>query len=257
MTAPCLRLEPETDELAATLAQFASADAALLADRSLLRRTDTKFVVAASRVPAIVGALARDYAIVRMPFELALYRSLYFDTPDLRCFHDHRRGRRIRHKIRIRHYPDRRLSFLEVKARRGETITDKQRLEIADGQRHLGALHRAFLRTHVPYADALEPRLWVDYRRITLVGLHAPERVTIDLDLELARLDGTRCLLGTAAVIEVKQASACASPMLHALAAAHVRAGSTSKYITAIARVHPELRPGRLLPNLRSFERMS
>jgi hypothetical protein len=29
-----------------------------------------------------------------------------------------RRGRRVRHKVRIRHYPDRRLTMFEVKTRR-------------------------------------------------------------------------------------------------------------------------------------------
>ncbi len=263
MTAQLAMLGPPPpaagDPLARALEGFAPAAPGLLERRTLLRRADTKFTLPAAQLPAIAAALARDYAVLGVPGggALATYRSLYFDTADLRCFHDHRRGRRVRHKVRIRHYPDRRLSFVEVKARRNERVADKHRLPIAYGQGWLGAPERAFLRGHVGYADALRPQLWIDYRRITLLGLAAPERVTIDVELEVARVDGARRPLGPLAIIEVKQASWSAhTPVMRALAAAGLREGSSSKYVAAVACLRPEARKNRLLPALRAFERI-
>ena len=237
---------------------FASASRALLERRCLLRRVDTKFTLPVTRLPAILAALVEDYAVVRMPAALAPYRSLYFDTPELRCFHDHRRGRRIRHKIRIRHYPDRRVGFLEVKTRRSELVVEKHRIELPYGRDRLGAADRVFLREHVSDADALRPQIWIDYNRITLVGFASEERVTIDLDLEAAKLDGTRVSLGAVAVIEVKQADlSFATTVMRVLAAAGLREGSASKYVAGVAQLDPSVKKNRLLPALRAFERMS
>src|SRR6185503_15710692 len=69
----------------AFLAPFASAEPGLLGRRSLLSRSDTKFALPAAMLPAIVGGLAAHYDVVRMPASPAPYRSLYFDTPELRC----------------------------------------------------------------------------------------------------------------------------------------------------------------------------
>ncbi len=254
--APCLA--PSDGPLDLALATCADATPALLATRSLLRRSDTKFTPPIARIPELVAALAGDYAVVRLPRALARYRSLYFDTPDLRCFHDHRCGRRIRHKVRIRQYPDRGLGFLELKTRRSEHVTEKHRIAIAHDQEQLAGAEHAFLREHVGFADALAPQLWIDYHRITLVGLATEERVTIDLDLEIAPLGGAYHPLGGFAVVEVKQVALdTRTPVMRVLAAAGLRETSSSKYSVAVARLRPDVRMNRLLPTLRTLERLS
>jgi hypothetical protein len=246
--------------LAMLLDCFADASPQLLEQRSLLRRIDSKFSIAADRVHQLLPWLVEDYAALRVPGggAIAGYRSLYFDTPDLRCFHDHRRGRRIRHKVRIRHYPDRRLSVLEVKSRRSECVTDKWQLPIAYGQERLGRRERAFLDERVGgLADLLRPQLWTDYRRISLIGTRTCERVTIDLELAALGLDGARRGLDRIAVIEVKQAtSSVHTPVMRLLSASGLREGSPSKYITSVALLRPEVRHNRLLPDLRAVERI-
>ncbi|MBA3818017.1 MAG: VTC domain-containing protein [Deltaproteobacteria bacterium] len=247
-------LEPGARPLTAILAGFAEASPQLLDRRELLRRSDTKFVVAAARAAAIISELVDDYAVIRVPSGcVATYRSLYFDTPELQCFHDHRRGRRIRHKIRIREYPDRELAFLEVKTRHSATITDKQRLAVPWGTATLGERERAFVREHAGPLD-LRPTATarIEFRRIGLVGLHAAERVTIDLDLAVLDGGGVRHTLGDVAVIEVKQAPFCMrTAAMRTLARAGLRPAAASKYITAIAITRPDEPNHRLRPDLR------
>ncbi|MDQ3365885.1 MAG: polyphosphate polymerase domain-containing protein [Myxococcota bacterium] len=247
-------LEPGARPLTAILAGFAEASPQLLDRRELLRRTDTKFVVAASRAAALVAELVDDYAVIRVPSGcVATYRSLYFDTPELQCFHDHRRGRRVRHKIRIREYPDRELAYLEVKTRQSASLTDKQRLAVSWGAASLGECERAFVREHAgDVAGALRPTARIEFRRIGLVSLHAAERVTIDLDLAVIDAAGVRHPLGDLAVIEVKQAPFCVrTAAMRTLARAGLRAAGTSKYVTAIAITHPAEPNHRLRPALR------
>jgi hypothetical protein len=246
--------------LAEALSAFAPPPPELLARRELLRRIDSKFALSASRVADVVGGLAGDYAALPLPGGgfLATYQSLYFDTPDLQCFHDHRRGRRLRHKVRIRHYPDRQVSYLEVKSRVSDLVTDKRRLALPFGTETLGPREHAFLRQRVgTAADALAPLLWIDYSRISLIGLHTHERVTIDVDLGFRTLAGGPESLAGLAIVEVKQSPFCArTPIMLALADSGLREGSLSKYCVAVTAVTPQIRRNRLLPDLRAIERI-
>jgi hypothetical protein len=247
-----------SEAVVAALAGFPPASSELVEQRQLLRRIDSKYVVDAGGAAALVTMLAGTYAVLPVAGGcIATYRNLYFDTDDLRCFHDHRRGRRIRHKVRIRHYPDRALSYLEIKTKRNELVTDKQRHAIPFANENLGDSERAFIRTHAgALADALRPSARIEYRRVCLIGLASEERVTIDLDLEIVDQTGTRHSLTDIAIIEVKRppVGGARTPARLALLALRARERSLSKYCAAIALTHPEIRQNRLRPNLRVVE---
>jgi len=241
-------------------AGFTVAHPDLVRSRDLLSRVDSKFVVPSLRLESLLDGLVGDYAALAVPTgRLATYDSLYFDSPSLRCFHDHRRGRRRRQKIRIRHYPDRQVSYLEVKTKRTEAITDKHRMPIGFGQQALGAIELAFLREHVgELAEQLQPTLAIRYRRLSLIGLHTQERVTIDLELEVGGSPQVAERLGQLAVIEVKQSPFCPrTPVMRALREARVRERPLSKYVVALALARPDVPHNRLLPDLHAFERIN
>ena len=232
------------------LAAFPVASSELLSRRELLRRTDAKYLLERPALEAWIAELGDEYAILRAGDQpIATYQNLYFDTPDLRCFHDHRRGRRIRRKVRIRHYPERSLSFLEVKIKRSDVVTDKRRRPVEYGAESLGDRERAFLAKHAPELD-LVPALRIDYRRIALVHLHEEERLTIDLDL-VAEYGEQRGAFGGAVIVELKRPphSRASTPAVRALARFRERA--LSKYCAATVRLRPDVRHNRLLPALR------
>ncbi len=241
----------------ALLDAFTRANPQLLAARSLQRRTDTKFVVPARRLERVIVSVRGDYAL--LPAGAALvqeYRTVYFDTPDLMCFHDHRRGRRPRHKVRIRHYPDRGVSFLETKTKQSEMLTRKHRAERPFGDGELTAADRAFIGAHtrLPVAH-LEPRAHTDFRRLTLLGIRTQERVTVDIDLCVGATGGDQYLDGVA-IVEVKQSPYCArTPIMEALRDAGHRPTSASKYCAAAILSGQADRYNRLRPTLRALER--
>jgi hypothetical protein len=255
-------LANDLDNLVVAANRFTAASAELRDARDLLRRVDTKFLCDHEDAAAVLAAIAGDYAALTVPSgNVATYRSLYFDTGDLRCFHDHRRGRRLRHKIRIRHYPDRLLSYLEVKTKRNEEITDKRRIPIPFREEWLGSGEQQFLTGAVGHAlavDDLRPVMRIDFRRLSLVGLRTAERVTVDLAMVAEGLDGSRWSFGDVVIIEVKQSPFCVrTPVMRALTHARLREGSMSKYTISTALLRPELRANRLLPEVRRIERMS
>src|SRR5690349_14133286 len=251
--------EPDQDRLALQLAAFSPPSAELLAGRELLRRVDSKFVVKRELLADLIAGLDTDYAAFKVASgTIADYHSLYYDTPELTCFHDHRRGRRLRHKVRVRHYPDRAISYLEIKSKRSDLVTHKHRIGIPYRSEEIGDEQAAFLRGHLgSLADGLRPELRVNYRRIGLLGLQTDERVTIDLELDFIDLDGKLHQMGDVAIVEVKQSAASrASPITRRLATAGVREQSLSKYTTAIALTRAGVRRNRLLPDLKAVERI-
>ncbi len=237
------------------LASFPVATPTLLASSELGRRTDIKFVLPLAATLEFIRQLRGDYA--KLPGGaadgLAQYRTLYFDTENLELFHAHRRGCRVRHKVRLRHYTDRQLSQLEIKTRRGENLTVKTRRPHAYGDNCLSAEDQAFVRSTTGITAVLQPQACTEYRRVTLIGLRHPERVTIDFDLRFGtgNANVARASVGMA-VIEIKQARCRRdTPAMRRLRDSGFRPSWSSKYCAAIASTRPEVRRNRLLPGLR------
>lgn len=239
-----------------TLSRLAPVTQELLDSRQLLRRADTKFLAAPSAIAEIIGQVATDYAVVAVgAANVASYQNVYFDTRDVRCFHDHRRGRRIRHKIRIRRYVDRQLAFLEVKARRNDLHTDKARMRIDFATRELEPPMLDFLVARCGFAREIMPIVNIDYERIMLVGVATNERITIDLGVTV---NGDRGLaIGAVAIVEVKQPSrSLATPIMRALREHAIRPCSVSKYMAALTST-TSLRSNRLRPASRRLEKIA
>ncbi len=244
--------------VARALGGFGHADANLVKARALLKRTDSKFLMPEADIAPVLSRLSGDYAVLLAnQSPIASYRTLYFDTEDYRCFHDHRRGRRPRFKVRIRHYEDRRLSFLEVKSKGSNNVTSKARKPRSFGYDALSDEDREFLSTHTPVRGSdLRPTLWTNFSRLTLLSLHGPERVTIDMNLEF--ISGAKEVhMAGVAIVEVKQASYCLrTAVMNELKKRHIRPASASKYCAALHATRNPQPNNRLRPSFRAMERL-
>jgi hypothetical protein len=163
-------------------------------------RHDCKYVVPPASLEPLAEVLSRDFLALEVDGQRAFrYRTRYFDNDALRCYHDHRQGRRRRYKVRVRSYLDSDLHFLEVKLKALRGTTLKQRRPY---RHHTGALSSPdalsfvdeVLRTAYGFThqDPLLPRLLVEYSRTTLVARAGDERVTIDRRISF-RGDGEWC----------------------------------------------------------------
>ena len=210
-------------------------------------------------VAQLLEPLAANYQVLLANGEaLARYENHYFDTPKRRCYREHRRGRSRRYKVRVRSYLDRRITTLEVKSRNPRRLTLKSRLEREFGD--LGVADEGaqqFIAQHSPLqASQLQPSLSNSFRRISLVGLHSPERITIDLGLRFVE-GGSERLLSSLAVAEVK--SACGrngTTVLAHFRRMRLRPQGFSKYCVGTALLNEGLRANRFLPILRQVARL-
>jgi hypothetical protein len=257
--------EPEAPR---ALAAFREVDAELLAARALLSRMDRKYLLPRETLDALLSSLRDDYRVLRAGTRLAArYSTNYFDTSDLRMYDDHRRGRCPRYKVRLRHHLDRTLSFLEVKRRGTNRQTTKAILSRPFGAAELDPEARQFIDQHCPIAAAsLVSGVLIDFRRVTLLGEIANERVTIDWDVDFHAVHGPpqggTCVsaatrLTDVVIVEVKQARySNHTPAIRALRRFRVREKSISKYCIATAAV-AAVRGNTFKPALRAVERLS
>jgi hypothetical protein len=230
----------------------------LVEARSLQQRIDRKYLFAAQDIACVLARLRHSHCVLRAGGRLwARYQSIYLDTPDRELYHAHRRGRRPRYKVRIRHHVDRELSFLEVKRKDNTGRTAKHRLALPFGHADLSPRERTFIEAHAPLAGKrLLPLVAVSFQRLTLVGSVLDERVTFDRGLTVAA--GTSVEhLGRVVIAEVKQAHYVNhAGAVEGFRRGHVREVALSKYCLATILVAPV--PANVFkPALRAIERLS
>ncbi len=244
--------------LGATLSGLDRFPVEQMADYALLRRMDTKFLYPAENLEALIQSLSEHYGLLLAGGQpIATYQTLYFDSPDKASYHQHHRGQRDRFKIRIRHYLERELSFLEVKRKTNHNVTIKTRRRRAFLDSSIDGSDCSFLKDHTPCElSRIVPQVWTNFSRITLIGLGVKERLTVDLGLEY-EADRGKCHMRGLAVIEIKQPRFWPrSPAMLALRTRGIRPSGMSKYCTAQATLFPGLRCNRFQPSLQSIRRL-
>jgi hypothetical protein len=247
---------PELDAVFESVLAARSISLAEVQERAeLMARFDQAYLVPAPVFTALVAHMTNPKR-PRGPFRvLAIdgrrwfrYHSVYYDTPEMRCFHEHRQGRRMRFKIRERVYQDSGLRQFEIKLKSGRGQTVKHRRQLTGRDTPLDAPYQGFLADHLHAAYGLEPpavlnpSITTDYKRATLVS--DGERITCDTGLRCrdVRIDaGVVCDPGLI-LVETKTAGHLTEADLF-LHAHGVRPAVFTKYCGAIAALHPGM-PG-------------
>jgi hypothetical protein len=220
-------------------------------DVKLLDRTDTKFVFNVAHLPALLERSLNAYRILEVSgMRLSRYETLYFDTENFELYNRHQSKKLNRYKIRIRNYVDSAISFFEIKFKNNKGRTIKQRIKIKNESNTLEENAAEFLREKTSIdPSSLQPKLWVDYGRITLVNIETKERVTIDLDLQFRNIFPDTSL-NHIAIVEVKQNKAAASHFGKLLKEFRIFEGSMSKYCIGVTRVYDHVKKNNFKPSL-------
>ena len=224
---------------------------------SLLTRFDRSYLVPADTFLRVVGRLTearqpggafRALAIDgRRAFR---YHSVYYDTPGLRSFHDHRQGRRLRFKIRERVYEDSGERQFEIKLKGGRGDTVKHRCPLTGTDSPLDTARQAFLADTLKHAyaidapTALRPSLSTDYLRTTFVA--DGQRITCDAGLVCVDLRSRHMVRSNSGLVLVETKSAEHLTEADRLLHAHrVRPAVFTKYCGAFAVLRPTLPANR------------
>ncbi len=149
----------------------------------LMNRTDTKFVFSRKMVPELFTSLSPHYRILDVDgHRISRYKSLYFDTDNLKFYTDHHNGRLDRFKVRIRNYVESDLNFLEIK-HKFKGRTDKKRIKLKQIENNLSEKSVNFIDEILGTQVSVHSVLWNYFGRITLVHKFEKERLTLDFGL--------------------------------------------------------------------------
>ncbi len=258
VTAPACTIIDGPGADSALVQSFDVAPPALAELRTLQQRVDRKYLLAAGSLDLLLRFLRPGHLVLLAgPVAWARYDSLYFDSVDRDLYHAHRRGLMPRHKVRIRHHLDRQLTFLEIKRKERSGRTVKFRLSLPFGQVALGTEERLFIDTHTPlHSASLVPAVSISFRRLTLLGRTANERVTLDQRLTVVS-GGHTLSLPPAVIAEVKQPRFSRhSDAVSALRGVHAREMAFSKYCLGTLLSAP-VRGNVFAPLRRALDRIS
>jgi len=194
-------------------------------------RVDTKYVFGEGRLPEVLTAMLADYRLLEVEgIRGTKYQSLYFDTQDLKHYKDHHNKRTFRSKVRFREYIGSDLVFLEVKRKTGRGRTDKKRVRVDSIPTSLDTDQQTFVTKASRMEQPLEATLWNYFTRYTFVNKHAPERLTMDVDLRYSDVNKEHVLSGIV-IAELKQERADrTSPFVQIMRKRLIQASGMSKY---------------------------
>ncbi len=228
----------------------------------LMNRIDSKYLTNETTLVKILeDAAASGYRALSIDGKkISGYNSVYYDTPALRMYYDHRNKHLVRQKVRTRAYLESGQAFLEIKRKNNKGRTKKKRTEIPIGELMDFKADDAavsYLAKHSWFTVAdVSPVLATKFRRITLVNPAMTERLTIDtaLNFENFRTHKGASLEDTV-IIELKQDGRAASQMKGILLDRRVKPTRVSKYCVALTLTDPEARPGRFNLKVRTIEK--
>jgi hypothetical protein len=221
----------------------------------LMNRTDTKFLFNIIHLPEILDEIKDQYRVLEVEGKrLSRYETLYYDTAEFEMYRAHHQGRLNRYKIRHRTYVESSLGFLEVKFKNNKQRTIKTRIQIPEAPEGWEESSLNFLNKMQPIdPHRLQPVIWVNYNRHTLVSKYGAERLTLDLSLQFIRNETTR-QLDRLVIAEVKQDKRKHSPFMAVMKQRRIREGGISKYCMGIAMTCDAVKKNNFKNKLKTIE---
>ena len=218
-----------------------------------MNRIDTKYIFSARRLPELLKMMDGVYRVLEINgYRISSYSTTYFDTPDYQFFNQHVTGKSERYKVRYRKYDSTGITFLEVKKKTKKSRTIKWRIENDLSDNTCDDLAIKFIMKHIPDdTKVLAPVLTNCFKRITLVCLNIPERITLDFDLLYSGTNGNNTEIPFIAIAELKSESvAIRSPFSNLVKQLSIYPTGFSKYCLGDAILYDLPRKNILKPKL-------
>jgi len=225
------------------LNKFSSISLKEMESVSLMKRTDTKFILHQNQLANILLGIKSYYKILEIKKNrIMTYESLYFDTNSRKFYYDHHNGKINRTKVRMRKYIESEICFLEIKQKDGKGNTKKSRIPIDDFMFQLSNNYYNFIKNTTSKRYNLSPVISNKFNRFTLVNKTKPERVTVDMNLSFSFQNSYKSY-NDLVIIEVKQERLnLNSPIVQELRRHKILPYRISKYCLGMSSLYKELK---------------
>ena len=245
------------NEISDILKHFETVDLKAMDEVNLMDRTDSKYEFNKKDLPALLHKLQSRYKLLEINGNpIATYKTVYYDTEDLRLYMLHHRGANNRYKVRHRTYVDTKSGFLELKFTSNKGRTIKERIKQQEASADWSAEAYAFLSSHLSFdPNLLKISMGVNYHRITLLSKDTRERVTIDTDLVFV-YGAEHKEIPNLVIAEVKQAQRERTPILTYLKEMGIASEPLSKYCLAVNTMRPEIKKNNFKEKLHLLSKL-
>ena len=223
----------------------------------LMNRTDRKYWFHTNNLEDVLRSIKDDYFILAIEGKSDLpYATTYYDTLENKMFNDHQNGKLNRFKIRRRSYVDSEISFLEVKFKSNKGRTIKKRIAAEFEAITFTEKENGFLSKTIPFScTELQPSLFNEFSRLTLVNKNFSERCTIDLNIQF-KISDRKVSLDNLVIVEIKSDSnSSESPLAKVLRNQRIKASGFSKYCIGRSVTDPKLKRNAFKQKIRQLEK--
>lgn len=224
----------------------------------LMNRIDRKYWFHISKLEPLLNEALPWYNVLEINnHRLMEYRTTYFDTPDDKMYLTHHNKKLNRYKVRRRKYNSNDCTFFEIKFKNNKKRTIKKRIKSVFEAGELHDRESHFLTGNTPFESSmLQPGLYNQFYRITLIHKKLKDRCTIDLKPEFRNGHG-KLQYDDLVIFELKRSKSMkSSPMIYILKALKIRQRGLSKYCTGKALLDPQLKRNAFKPRLRFLQKM-
>ncbi len=224
----------------------------------LMDRIDKKYTLHINQLPEVLREISKDYFVLDIKNKRSTtYHTIYFDTPGYDCFLKHQNGKLNRYKIRSRQYVESNLNFFEVKFKSNRDRTQKDRIRCDAKVETLNGRAYDFMESSTGMnASEFQPRMFINFVRITLVSKTLDERCTIDLDLNFKNEHGEKHF-NDLVIVEAKMGNGKKrSSIVNAMRKFHVTEKSISKYCLGVTLLVPGIKKNNFKPALLLLEKL-
>lgn len=219
----------------------------------LMNRIDIKFMMRIEDAYDLLSGIKDYYSVLQIESQrIGYYHSVYYDTEDLRMFHDHVTGRYPRYKVRERCYSQNNQKFFEIKHKENNGRTSKKRVRI---DKAIPQPLDGFVGNQTPFnMTDLKPILTNQFDRVTLVNKERTERVTLDFNLHFCTEQGdvTPVYLDVV-ILEIKQGKRSKSVLRDMLRKKNIRISGMSKYCIGLLLLQKDLKYKKYKPIFTHF----
>lgn len=209
----------------------------------LLDRVDRKFVFSKSKLENFLEKLIDNYYVLEINnIRNCSYQTIYFDTDDFKFYTDHHNGKLNRSKVRMRRYVESDSNFFEIKKKSNNGRTKKHRITIEKFDNNWSKEKINLLNKYINIeTNKINPKIMVNYKRITLVSKLFDERITIDTELWFEN-NTKQSYFNNFVIVELKQNYKTFSQALKVLVDERIHEKSLSKYCLGISSLYNEVK---------------
>jgi hypothetical protein len=227
---------------------------------NFMDRIESKYSIHRDLLPSVLKKISKDYFILQIDnLRIFPYSTLYYDTENNLLYKSHHMGKLLRYKIRYRKYLACDLSFLEIKQKTTGDRTVKNRIRIDDIETSLSERARLYIDENTPFQNtSLEPKIYTNFSRITLVSTAINERATIDINIHF-EFNGIDHSFDNLVIIEVKKNthSSSSSSLIKTLRHFRVVPDGISKYCIGRAMIEKDLKSNNFRQGIKTINKIN